>query len=58
MRFLCFFIVIALPASLFGGCGLFLDLGNPSVASDPVTHGAFATVRLFNCLGESRVSDK
>src|SRR3989442_998409 len=54
MRFLRFAILIVVSAPLFGGCGLFLDLGNPSAASDPVAHGAFVTVRLFNCFGASR----
>jgi hypothetical protein len=49
--------VLALfAAPLFGGCGLFLDLGNPSAASDPAAHGAFVTVRLFNCFGQSRAT--
>ncbi len=48
--------VLALfAAPLFGGCGLYLDPGNPSAASDAALHGAFVTVRLFNCFGQSRV---
>jgi hypothetical protein len=58
MRFSRFAILIVLSARLFGGCGLFLDLGNPSAASDPVAHGAFVTVRLFNCFGASREGSK
>jgi hypothetical protein len=42
-----------LGVPLFGGCGLFLDLGNPAAVSDPVARGAFVTVRLYNCLGAS-----
>ena len=42
---------------LFGGCGLYLDLGNPAAVTDPAVHGALATVRLFNCLGASSEGD-
>lgn len=47
-------ILMALGAPVFAGCGLYLDFGNPAASSDLAARGAFATVRLFNCFGESR----
>ena len=51
MRLLLFLSVVGLATPLFGGCGMFMDLGSPLAASDPAAHAAFVTVRIFNCFG-------
>ena len=48
--------LMVLSVPLFAGCGLFVDLGNPSAANDPAAQGAFVTVRVVNCFGEIRES--
>jgi hypothetical protein len=53
MRFARIAIFLVLPVRLFGGCALFLDLGNPSAVNDSIARGALVTVRLFNCFGIS-----
>ena len=52
MRFV-WAVLVLLAAPLMGGCGLFLEVGNPEATGDPRTREAFTTVRLFNCFGES-----
>ncbi len=45
------FAFFLFAAPLFGGCGLYLDLGNPQASGDPAASNAFITMRVFNCIG-------
>ena len=58
MRLMRLILFAGFATRLFGGCPLFMDLGNPLAASDPAAHAAFVTVRLFNCIGATEEGNR